>query len=62
MRYAYYFASQGQERHAMARYAGLGGPGAEPCKACSGPCAGACPHGLAIQPTMLRAHELLTLT
>jgi aryl-alcohol dehydrogenase-like predicted oxidoreductase len=60
MRYAYYFEGQGQERHAMAQYAGLDGQGAEACRGCPGSCAGACPYGLAIQPAMLRAHELLT--
>ncbi|MFC1660671.1 aldo/keto reductase [Gemmatimonadota bacterium] len=61
MRYAYYFEAQGQERHAMAEYAALDGPGAAPCKNCSGLCAGACPHGLDIQLNMLQVHNLLTL-
>jgi len=61
MRYAYYFEAQGQERHAMSAYAALDGPGAAPCKDCAGRCASACPYGLAIQPTMLQAHDLLTL-
>ena len=61
MRYAYYFESQGRERHAMAEYAALGGAGAEACKSCAGFCAGACPHGLGIQPNMLHVHNLLTL-
>jgi predicted aldo/keto reductase-like oxidoreductase len=61
MRYAYYFEMQGQERHAMSSYANLDGPGAAPCIDCTGPCAGACPHGVHIQPTMLRAHDILTL-
>ena len=62
MRYAYYFEAQGQERHAMSEYAALDGPGAAPCRHCPGFCAGACPHGLTIQPKMLHAHHLLTLT
>jgi predicted aldo/keto reductase-like oxidoreductase len=61
MRYAYYFEAQGQERHAMSAYAALGGRGAAPCMDCAGLCAGACPHGLRIQATMLQAHDLLTL-
>jgi hypothetical protein len=60
MRYAYYFESQGQERHAMSAYATLGRPGAA-CTDCVGYCAGACRYGVAIQPTMLQAHRLLTL-
>jgi aryl-alcohol dehydrogenase-like predicted oxidoreductase len=61
MRYVYYFEAQGQERYAMSRYAALDGPGAAPCKDCTGLCAGACRYGLAIQPKMLQAHNLLTL-
>jgi aryl-alcohol dehydrogenase-like predicted oxidoreductase len=61
MRYAYYFEAQGQERYAMSAYAALDGPGAAPCKDCTGLCAGACRYGLAIQPMMLQAHNLLTL-
>ncbi|UCG87873.1 MAG: hypothetical protein JSW71_04825, partial [Gemmatimonadota bacterium] len=61
MRYAYYFEAHGQERHAMSAYAALGGRGAAPCMDCAGLCAGACPHGLRIQTTMLQVHDLLTL-
>jgi predicted aldo/keto reductase-like oxidoreductase len=61
MRYAYYFEAQGRERHAMAKYAALGGTGAEPCKTCAGFCAGACPYGVGIQPNMFHVHNLLTL-
>jgi predicted aldo/keto reductase-like oxidoreductase len=61
MRYAYYFEMQGQERHAMSSYAALDGPGASPCIECTGLCNNVCPHGVQIQPTMLRAHDLLTL-
>jgi predicted aldo/keto reductase-like oxidoreductase len=61
MRYAYYFEAQGQERHAMSAYAALADRGATPCMDCAGLCAGACPHGLRIQATMLQAHDLLTL-
>jgi len=61
MRYAYYFENQGQERHAMSKYAALGGSGAAPCMDCAGLCAGACRYGVDIQRTMLQAHDLLTL-
>jgi len=61
MRYAYYFETQGQERHAMSVYAALDGPGAEQCKDCAGHCAGACRFGLNIQASMLQVHDLLTL-
>ena len=61
MRYAYYFETQGRERHAMSEYAAVDGSGAAPCKDCSGLCAGACRYGLAIQPNMLHVHDLLTL-
>jgi ferredoxin len=61
MRYAYYFETQGKERHAMSAYAALDGPRAAPCKDCMGLCAGACRHGLDIQPNMLQVHNLLTL-
>jgi predicted aldo/keto reductase-like oxidoreductase len=61
MRYAYYFEVQGRERHAMSAYAALDGPGAAPCQECTGPCAGACPHGVHIQPSMLQVHNLLTV-
>jgi predicted aldo/keto reductase-like oxidoreductase len=61
MRYAYYFEAQGQERHAMSEYAALDGSDAEPCKACTGLCAGSCGYGLNIQLNMLKVHDLLTL-
>jgi predicted aldo/keto reductase-like oxidoreductase len=61
MRYGYYFETQGRERHAMAEYALLGGSDAGSCKDCTGYCAGACPYGVAIQPSMLQLHNLLTL-
>jgi predicted aldo/keto reductase-like oxidoreductase len=61
MRYAYYF-TQGRERHAMERYAALGGAGGARCLECRDPrCVGACPHGLSISAQLLSAHQLLTL-
>ena len=61
MRYAYYYEGQGLEKHAMSLYAGLSGPGASPCRDRAGHCAGACRHGIDIQPNMLQVHDLLTL-
>jgi len=61
MRYAYYFENQGQERHAMSKYAALNGSDAARCMDCAGLCAGACRYGVDIQRTMLQAHDLLTL-
>jgi len=61
MRYAYYYQGQGQEKFAMSKYAALEGRGASPCLDCEGQCAGACPHGLDIQTSMLQVHDLLTL-
>jgi predicted aldo/keto reductase-like oxidoreductase len=61
MRYAYYYESQGREKYAMAKYAGLGGARAAACLECAGPCEGACPHGLDIQSNLVQVHNLLTL-
>jgi ferredoxin len=61
MRYAYYFTEQGREKHAMRKYQGLGYGDQPPCDSCSGPCAGACPHGVEIKANLLTAHDLLTL-
>jgi predicted aldo/keto reductase-like oxidoreductase len=61
MRYAYYYQGQGREKYAMAKYATLQGPSASQCLDCAGPCAGACPHGLDIQTSLVQVHDLLTL-
>ncbi|MCP4548169.1 MAG: hypothetical protein GY835_17025 [bacterium] len=61
MRYSYYFQRQGREKHAMLKYAALGGKGAEACSACKAPCSGACPHGVNIQSNLVRAHSLMSL-
>jgi len=61
MRYAYYFTEQAREKHAMSKYRGLGYGDVLPCDSCSGPCAGACPHGVNIKANLLAAHGLLTL-
>jgi ferredoxin len=60
MRYAYYYESQGYEKHAMELYAGLE-DGASACSNCDGQCEGACPFGLEIQPNLMQVHDLLTL-
>ncbi|MBN2170395.1 MAG: aldo/keto reductase [Candidatus Krumholzibacteriota bacterium] len=60
MRYGYYFVTQRQEKRALRKYAALDRD-ASRCLACDAPCAGACPHGVAIQPAMVRAHEMLSL-
>ena len=60
MRYAYYFDAQRREKHAMGKYAGLGGRNASACYACSAPCEGACPFGVDIQANLVRAHGLLS--
>jgi predicted aldo/keto reductase-like oxidoreductase len=61
MRYAYYFQGQGREKHAMSRYAQLGGPNGSACLGCSAPCDGSCPHGFQIRAEMARVHSMLTL-
>jgi ferredoxin len=61
MRYAYYYEGQGMEKHAMALYDKLDGPGASPCLDCEGLCAGACRYGVDIQSNLTQVHGLLTL-
>jgi predicted aldo/keto reductase-like oxidoreductase len=61
MRYAYYFEVQGREKHAMSRYAHLGGSNGSACVDCSAPCDQACPHGFQIRTQMSKAHSMLTL-
>jgi ferredoxin len=61
MRYAYYFALQGRQKEAMGKYARLGARSAAACAACDAPCRGACPHGVPIQASLVRAHGLLRL-
>jgi predicted aldo/keto reductase-like oxidoreductase len=60
MRYAYYFEVQGREKHAMSRYAQLGGAKGSACLDCSAPCDTACPHGFRIRTQMARVHSMLT--
>jgi len=61
MRYAYYFALQGRQKEAMAKYVRLGARSAAACAACDAPCRGACPYGAPIQANLVRAHQLLRL-
>jgi len=61
MRYAYYFEGQGREKHAMSRYAHLGGANGSACDGCTAPCDGSCPHGFHIKSQMTKAHSMLTL-
>jgi predicted aldo/keto reductase-like oxidoreductase len=61
MRYSYYFAMQRREKYAMGKYARLGKNNASACLACSAPCGDACPHGIAIQANLFKAHSLLSM-
>jgi predicted aldo/keto reductase-like oxidoreductase len=61
MRYGYYFGVQGREKHAMSRYAKLGGSNGSVCLDCTAPCDGACPHGFPIRAQMSKVHSMLTL-
>ena len=61
MRYSYYFARQGREKMAMAKYAKLDGCDARHCADCEAPCVSACPHGVIVPWQMMRAHSMLKL-
>ncbi len=61
MRYAYYFEAQGREKHAMSRYAQLGGSNGSACLDCLAPCDTACPFGFQIRTQMSKVHQMLTL-
>ncbi|MEZ4215316.1 MAG: aldo/keto reductase [Myxococcota bacterium] len=58
LRYRMYFEDYGDEARGLAAYAALPAR-ADACAACSAPCAGACPDGVAIRERMLGAHALL---
>ena len=60
MRYSYYFARQGREKHAMTKYARLGARNGLNCLECGAPCQGACPHGVDVRGNLLKAHTLLS--
>ena len=60
MRYAGYFRHHGLEKHAMEKYAALNARNASRCLDCDAPCAGACPYGVDIRESLMRAHGLLS--
>lgn len=61
LRYRMYFEDYGREKYAMQAYAELHS-NASACLGCSAPCAGTCPHDLAIRERMLGAHARLSMT
>ncbi len=61
MRYFHYFDGHGDERYAMAKYAGLSTPKADQCSNCSGWCEKSCPFDVPIQGLLNIAHAHLTL-
>jgi len=61
MRYHHYFAAQGREKYAMAKYFNLAGNNASLCSNCSGHCQSACPYNVPIQGLLMHAHHTLTL-
>ena len=61
MRYAYYYEGQGREKDAMKLYSRLSATETTACDRCAGECAGACPYGIDILPSLLQAHDMLTL-
>jgi len=60
LRYAYYYQKQGRQKHAMRKYAALGGQNAAACLECDAPCNGVCPNGVQVQNRLFEAHGLLT--
>lgn len=60
LRYRMYFEDYGDQKRAMRQYAKLEAR-ADLCTGCSAPCAGSCPHGVAIPERLREAHRLLTL-
>jgi predicted aldo/keto reductase-like oxidoreductase len=60
LRYAYYYQKQGRQKHAMRKYARLGGQNAAACLECHAPCNDACPHGVQVQDRLFEAHGLLS--
>jgi predicted aldo/keto reductase-like oxidoreductase len=62
LRYRLYFASYGEEKHAMSLYRKLPRErSAARCASCDGPCEASCPHNLAIRSKLLTAHRELTV-
>jgi predicted aldo/keto reductase-like oxidoreductase len=60
LRYRMYFEDYGWEKEGMQLYSRLE-KDASLCAGCPAPCLGSCPHGVPIQESLRRAHELLTL-
>ena len=61
MRYHHYYAAQGREKHAMAKYSNLAGNNAALCSNCSGHCESSCPYSVPIQGLLVLAHQTLSL-
>lgn len=61
MRYNHYFAAQGREKYAMARYAKLASRVADQCQNCTGHCESVCPYKVPVQTLLVLAHRNLTL-
>jgi predicted aldo/keto reductase-like oxidoreductase len=61
MRYSHYFVTQGSEKFAMEKYAGLRTAKADLCRDCPGLCESSCPYGVPVQGLLNLAHAQLTL-
>jgi uncharacterized protein len=61
MRYNHYFETQGGEKFAMEKYAGLRTAKADLCRNCAGLCESVCPYGVPVRGLLNLAHAQLTL-
>lgn len=62
LRYDHYFETQGRQRSAVLKYAGIPGHRrSSRCSACSGVCEAACPHDLPVRALLVRAHDRLVM-
>ena len=61
MRYSHYFETQGSEKFAMEKYAGLCTAKADLCRDCPGFCESSCPYGVPVRGLLSLAHSQLTL-
>jgi ferredoxin len=61
MRYSHYFETQGSEKFAMKKYAGLRAAKADLCRDCPGLCESSCPYGVPVRELLNLAHAQLTL-
>ncbi len=61
MRYNHYFETQGSEKFALEKYAGLRTAKADLCRDCSGLCEPSCPYGVPVRGLLNLAHARLTL-